>query len=110
MKLLLDENLPKRLKEDLVNHDVSTVADEGWRAVKNGELLRLMIASGFDALITRDRRLRYQQNFDKYPIPVIILKAGNGEYRSLRQLVPQINSLLRRRLNPGSHEISLLSN
>jgi len=43
MKLLLDENLPKRLKLDFKNHDIYTVWDKGWNGKKNGELLRLMI-------------------------------------------------------------------
>lgn len=30
MKLLLDENLPKRLKADLQEYEVSTVQERGW--------------------------------------------------------------------------------
>jgi predicted nuclease of predicted toxin-antitoxin system len=50
MKLLLDENLPKRLKLDFKNHEIYTVWDKGWNGKKNGELLRLMIDDNFDAL------------------------------------------------------------
>ncbi len=32
MSLLLDENLPKRLKQDLTEHEIYTVADKGWTA------------------------------------------------------------------------------
>jgi predicted nuclease of predicted toxin-antitoxin system len=42
MKLLLDENLPKRLKVDLMEFEVSTVSDNGWAGKKNGELMKLM--------------------------------------------------------------------
>ncbi|MEI9921139.1 MAG: DUF5615 family PIN-like protein [Bacteroidota bacterium] len=108
MKLLLDENLPEKLKTDLPNHEVSTVKNEGWKSFKNGELLRRMIAAEFEALITFDRQLAYQQNFRKYPIPVIILCAKKNEYDMLRHLAPQINKLLRRRrLKPGPHELTL---
>jgi predicted nuclease of predicted toxin-antitoxin system len=34
MRLLLDENLPKKLKQDFVQHDVSTVSDMGWNGKK----------------------------------------------------------------------------
>jgi predicted nuclease of predicted toxin-antitoxin system len=34
MKLLLDENLPKRLKVDLMEFEVSTVSDNGWAGKK----------------------------------------------------------------------------
>lgn len=43
MKLLLDENLPKRLKQDFSEHEVYTVRDKGWSGVKNGELLNTSV-------------------------------------------------------------------
>jgi predicted nuclease of predicted toxin-antitoxin system len=49
MKLLLDENLPKRLKADFTTHEIYSIRDKGWNGVKNGELLKLMIAEEFDA-------------------------------------------------------------
>jgi predicted nuclease of predicted toxin-antitoxin system len=58
MKLLLDENLPKRLKEDFPEHEVYTVRDKNWNGVKNGELLKLMLDNGFQALLTFDKNLR----------------------------------------------------
>jgi predicted nuclease of predicted toxin-antitoxin system len=35
MRLLLDENLPKRLKQDLKEHEVYTVAEKGWEISSN---------------------------------------------------------------------------
>ena len=40
MRLLLDENLPRRLKQDLTEHEVYTAADKRWTGVSNGELFR----------------------------------------------------------------------
>jgi len=37
MLLLLDENLPKRLKQDFPGHLVFTVKDRGWNGLKNGD-------------------------------------------------------------------------
>lgn len=54
MKLLLDENLPKRLKQDLAAHEVYTVRDKGWNGKKNGELMKLLVNEKFDALSTFD--------------------------------------------------------
>jgi hypothetical protein len=73
MKLLLDENLPKRLKLDFINHIVFTVRDMGWNGKKNGELMELLIANKFDALLTFDKNLQFLQNFEKYKLPVIVL-------------------------------------
>ena len=63
MKLLLDENLPKKLKLDFPEHEIYTVNDKGWNGVQNGNLLKLLLAENFDGLITFDKNLQYQQNF-----------------------------------------------
>lgn len=103
MKLLLDENLPKRLKEDLINHETYTVRDKGWNGKTNGELLALMIENNFDALLTFDKNLQYQQNFRKYTIPVLVLNSKNNTYLNLKILVPKIKNLLSTSLTPGIH-------
>jgi predicted nuclease of predicted toxin-antitoxin system len=95
MKLLLDENLPKRLKNDLSAFDVYTVRDKNWNGKKNGELLKLMIADSFDALITFDKNLQYQQNFIKYSLPVIVLNAPDNSYLTLQLYVPKIIEILK---------------
>jgi len=40
MKLLLDECVVRKLKRDLVGHDVTTVMEAGYSGLKNGVLLR----------------------------------------------------------------------
>lgn len=107
MKLLLDENVPKLFKLSLKNHHVSSVKDEGWLSVQNGELLRLMIAAGFEALITLDKSISFQQNFERYPIPVIILRRKKYDTEVILRFVDEINKLLRGHLNPGPHELTL---
>ncbi len=94
MKLLLDENLPKQLKIDFSNHQVFTVADMGWAGIKNGQLLQLMISNNFDAFLTFDKNLQYQQNFLKYPITVFVLSAKINTYKELTILSPKILSLI----------------
>ena len=86
MKLLLDENLPKRLKEDFVKHEVYSVTDKGWNGVKNGELLKLMVAEQFDALLTFDKNLQHQQNFRRFNLTVFVLSAPSNTYNQLTKL------------------------
>jgi hypothetical protein len=51
MKILLDESLPRKLKNDFGNeHEVWTVRDRGWLGQKNGALLKLMIAEVLNCL------------------------------------------------------------
>ena len=74
MRLLLDECVPKRLKRELPGHDARTVQDLGWAGIKNGALLKL--ANGqFDALLTVDQGIEYQQNLSGLSISVVVMMA-----------------------------------
>lgn len=94
MLLLLDENLPKRLKLDFPDHEIFTVRDKQWNGIKNGELLKLLIENSFDALLTFDKNLQHQQNFLKYTITVFVLTSKINRYFELTKLTPTINNYL----------------
>ncbi|WP_035563316.1 hypothetical protein [Hymenobacter sp. IS2118] len=94
MRLLLDENLPKGLKQDFPDHEVFTVWDKGWNGIKNGELLKLMLADGFHALLTFDKNLQHQQNFERYVLTVFVLNAPINRYSVLTNLSVKVNALL----------------
>ena len=55
MRILLDEDLPRRLGALLVGHEVSTVQRSGWSGIKNGKLL-VLAASRFAERISHDGR------------------------------------------------------
>jgi predicted nuclease of predicted toxin-antitoxin system len=101
MKLLLDENLPKRLKTDFPNHEMYTVRDLGWNGIKNGELLKLLIEHNFQALLTYDKNVQYQQNFQKYTITIFVLSAINNTYLELTKLSPKVNEYLSKESLPA---------
>lgn len=90
MKLLLDENLPRRLKRDFAEFEIFTVRDKDWNGLSNGTLLKLMLENSFDALITFDKNLQHQQNFEKYPIAVIVLTAESNQYKYLQPLIEKV--------------------
>ena len=102
MKLLLDESLPKDLRLHLTGHQVSTVPERGWASKQNGELLEL--ASGdFDAFLTADHSLEFQQNVARYRIAVVVLAGRSNRIADLLPLVPRILALLES-LRPGQVE------
>lgn len=78
----------------------------GWNGVKNGELLKLMIADDFNVLITFDKNLQFQQNFAKYTLPIIVLNAFDNTYLTLKELVPQTLLLLKSNLKVGANIIT----
>lgn len=92
MKLLLDENLPVKLKYRFLDRqiDAFTVADKKWNAKQNGELLELMINEGFAHLISFDSNLSFQQNFLRYPIPVIVIIAHSNNYTTIMEVFDTI--------------------
>jgi hypothetical protein len=89
MKILLDECIDRRLAQNLVGHEVKTVPQMGWAGVKNGQLLALA-AVQFDAFITVDRNLSFQQNLPKFDIAVLVLQAPSNRLKDLQPLAPQI--------------------
>ncbi|MBI4924536.1 MAG: hypothetical protein HY843_01315 [Bdellovibrio sp.] len=98
MKIIIDECLPKKLKNDFgINFIVKTVPEMGWNGISNGDLLNL-IYKKFDVFITIDSNLVYQQNLDRFPnLKIIVLKAKTNRYYDLKKLVHKIIKILIRK-------------
>jgi hypothetical protein len=73
MKLLFYQGTPVPLQKYLPNHIVETAYEKGWSGIQNGELLTRAEAEGFDALITTDQNIRYQQNLANRKISIVVL-------------------------------------
>ena len=101
MRILLDENLPKRLKFELNEFDTYTIFEKEWCGLTNGKLLDKLKVENFDVLITFDKNLQFQQNFVKYPISVIILNTPDNTFKTLLNIVPRLKELLAQQLRPG---------
>lgn len=94
MKILLDENLPRRLKFQLKEHETFTVRELAWDAFKNGELLKIMVQENFDIFITADQNLEHQQNLKSIPVAVIVLIAPTLRYEDIEPLLPKLISII----------------
>ena len=99
MRLLLDECVPRRLKQELPGHEVRTVQDEGWAGIKNGQLLKLA-NDRFDALLTVDQGIPYQQNLAGLQISVVVMIALSNDVDDLRPLLEAVEEALVN-LRPG---------
>ena len=94
-KVLLDENLPLKLKYRLQDVcEIYTVNNKGWNALENGDLINAMQSDGFDYLLTSDKNLQYQQNLAKYSMSFIVLNVPNNNYETILPLVPKIKAVL----------------
>lgn len=89
MRILLDEDLPRRLGNHLVGHYAETVPSCGWAGVKNGRLLALA-ATRFDVFLTMDQNLEFQQNLAALPVAVLVIDAVSNRIKHLEPLVPAL--------------------
>ncbi|HOW67139.1 MAG TPA: hypothetical protein P5186_25505 [Candidatus Paceibacterota bacterium] len=72
MKILFDQGTPAPLRHALEGHSISTAYEMGWAKLANGDLLSAAEAS-FDAFITTDQNLRYQQNLGLRRLAILVL-------------------------------------
>lgn len=89
-RLLLDEQLPVRLKHLLVAHDVFTVRDRQWRGLRNGVLLR-RAQEEFDVFVTMDKAIPFQQTVEGLSIGVLLIRARSNSLPRLRPHLAQMS-------------------
>jgi predicted nuclease of predicted toxin-antitoxin system len=101
MKVLIDECAPRALKQALAvdGYECLTVQEAGWSGKVNGELLDLA-ETEFDALVTLDTNLSYQQNLSGRKIAIVVLRARSNRLSHLSPLFPScVNAL--KSISPG---------
>ena len=86
MRLLLDECVPRKFKDALPGHNVRTAREMGWSGKQNGELLTLMGEHRFEAFISVDQNVEFQQNVKASGIAVVVLAASTNRLKELRPL------------------------
>ncbi|MBX3390680.1 MAG: hypothetical protein KF691_14630 [Phycisphaeraceae bacterium] len=72
MKVLFDQGTPAPLRRALSAFDVKIAREMNWDRLENGELLRAA-EEAFDAFITTDQGLKYQQNNVKRKLAILVL-------------------------------------
>lgn len=97
MRILVDECLPRQIRHWLGQAgycDVSTVQDEGWANLKNGVLLRTANEAGFDVLLTADKNMHFQQNFDGLKISSVVVPTNRKKL--VEKCIPALQQSLGR--------------
>jgi len=90
MKLLLDECVPRKFKNHLPGHECRTVPEIGLAGRENGELLSLAERAGYDAFLTLDRGIEYEQNLQRGGMAVILVRTKSNRLADLLPHVPGI--------------------
>lgn len=95
MRVLLDENIDRLLKSLFdAEFEVWTIRERGWNGKANGELLRAAERE-FDAFVTMDKNLEYQQNLSVLDLAVVVLRARSNAYPVVAPIMSEVNEVLR---------------
>jgi predicted nuclease of predicted toxin-antitoxin system len=85
LKILFDEDVPRKLARCLPRHEIhtvgarveSTLVGMQWGGIKNGALLTLIEREHFDVFLTGDKNMDNQQRLKGRPFAVLIMSAIN---------------------------------
>jgi len=101
LEVLFDECVPRGLRGLLPGHVIKTTPEMGWRQVRNSALLaRAELA--FDAFLTSDKNLGYQQNLVERRIAIVVLPTNI--WRLIRSNASTVAAALDR-VQPGEFRV-----
>lgn len=66
----------------------------GWAGVRNGALLAKAAENDFEAVISLDSGIEFEQNLSDLPCAVVILDAESNRLRHIRPLIPALLTAL----------------
>jgi predicted nuclease of predicted toxin-antitoxin system len=89
MQVLFDNGTPRTLARYLIDrHSVTEARARGWEELKNGELLDIAEAAGFEVLVTTDKNLSYQQNLTGRRLAIVVL--GKGRWSLIKRQIDRV--------------------
>ncbi len=89
MLVLFDNVTPRTLARYLIDHHAVTETHaRGWDQLENRELLTVAETAGFEALVTTDRNMGYQQSLSGRMIAVVVL--GQGRWTIIKRYIAEI--------------------
>lgn len=93
MRILLDSNLPAAFAVLLPGHRTDTTHARRWSDLDDGPLLDA--AEGeYDAFVTMDQSLRFQQNLRGRRLRIVVVRAVRNTLPTLAPIAPLVLSAL----------------
>lgn len=93
MKILFDHNLPRRLREHLPGHEIRTTQEMKWEQLRNGELMSVAAAAGFEVFVTIDKQIEHQQNLATLALTVVVVDGKSNALPALLPFTPFLRDL-----------------
>ena len=107
MKILFDHNVDRRFRRHLPGYFIQTTREMNWDRLSNGVLLKAAADAGFDAFISIDQNIEYEQNLKTLPISVVVIDSASN---ALPSLIPFAPHVLRFLTTPLKHALYVLKN
>lgn len=95
MKVLLEEQIDVRMKDQLMDFSVFTLHDFGWLGLKNGELREEMHGQDFQFLVTADKNMPFQQNLEKLRFTLLLLDTPSLLWTFQEMFVPKLRDFFK---------------
>lgn len=96
----------RRGSPGLSGHNVHTAQSRGWDTLSNGALLDAAEETGFELLLTTDRRIQYQQNLQSRRIALVVL-TGSTKWSQVRQHADRIAASVAAATRGGYTEVEI---
>ena len=100
VRILFDQGTPVPLRRSLPGHTIETAFERDWGTLQNGDLLTAAESAGFEAIITTDQNLRYQQNLAGRQLAVLVLQTT--DWRLISQYTSYVATAVEA-LAPGAY-------
>jgi hypothetical protein len=91
VRILLDECVPALLKYAFPSHSVQSVSEAGYRASKDGTLLKFA-QDRFDVFMTVDRKLEVQNNLAQFRLGFVVARVPNNRLEAFGPITEELNA------------------
>jgi hypothetical protein len=65
-----------------------------WETLRNGALLATAADADFNAFISTDKKIEFEQNLKALPLPVVVLDALTNSFEGVQVFAPFVQRLL----------------
>jgi len=101
MRILVDNCVPRKFARLITGHEVTLARQAGWHELGNGDLIAAAELNGYEAVVTIDKNLQYQQNLTGRKISIVVLSPRLVFFESLAPMIGQL-ALALENLEEGS--------
>jgi len=86
--------MPYRSKRLFPEHEVIHAKDVQWQQLSNGRLIAAAAQADFAAMITVDKKIKFEQNLDELPLTIIEIDTPDSRLPAIIAIAQQLNQAI----------------